>query len=132
MSTQNVETLRRAYGALGRGDVEGILELCDSQIECQLPEGGINAGTLRGRKSLRTLLEGYLDAFDEYRAEPERYLEAGDRVVVFLRISGRGRGSDLHFEQRPAHLWTIREGKAVRLEVFPRGAGALEAAGLSD
>src|SRR3954462_5727429 len=58
MATQNVETLRQAYEALGRGDVEGILGVCDSQIECQLPEGGIDAGTLRGRKSLRTLLEG--------------------------------------------------------------------------
>lgn len=132
MSAENVEILRRAYEAFGRGDLELMLEACDSQIECRLPEGGVNAGTLRGRDSLRTLLEGYLDSFEDYRAEPERFLEAGDRVVAFLRVTGRGRGSGLDFDVRPAHLWTIRDGKAVRLEIFPRGEGALEAAGLSE
>jgi ketosteroid isomerase-like protein len=132
MSQENVEILRRAYEALGRGDLELVLEACDPQIECRLPEGGINAGTLRGRDSLRTLLEGYLDSFEDYRAEPDRFLEADDRVVAFLRITGRGRGSGLDFEDRPAHLWTIRDGKAIRLEVFPRGEGALEAAGLRE
>jgi ketosteroid isomerase-like protein len=132
MSQENVEMLRGAYEALGRGDLELVLEACDPQVECRLPEGGINAGTLRGHDSLRTLLEGYLDSFEDYRAEPDRFLEADDRVVAFLRITGRGRGSGLEFEDRLAHLWTIRDGKAIRLEIFPRGEGVLEAAGLSE
>ena len=131
MSQQNVETVRLGYEALDRGDLDGALRFCDAQVECRLPEGGISSGTLRGRDSLRALFEGYLEAFDDYRAEPERFVEVGERVLVFVRISGRGRGSGLHFEDHPAHLWTIRAGKVVRLEVFPRGEGALEAAGLS-
>jgi uncharacterized protein len=132
MSQENVETLRRGYEALNRGDLDATLEICDPDIECRLPEGGLATGTLHGHKGLRELFEAYLEAFEELRAEPDRYLEADDHVVVFLKLSGRGRGSGLEVDVRPAHLWTMRDGKAVRLEVFPRGEGALEAAGLRE
>ncbi len=132
MSQENVEILRRAYEALGRRDLDLVLELCDPEIEYELPDGGINAGTFRGRAGLKSLLEGYIDAFDDFRAEPERVLEADDRVVVFLRLSGRGRTSGLAVDLHPAHVWTMHDGKGVRIAVYPRGEGALEAAGLSE
>jgi ketosteroid isomerase-like protein len=66
--------------------------------------------------------------------EPERFFEADDRVVVFLVARGRGKGSGAEVEVRPAHVWTIRSGKAVRVQVFPYAnrAEALEAVGLSE
>src|SRR3954447_5948076 len=134
MSQENVETLRRAYEALSRGDVDAILEVCDSEIECQLPEGGITTGTLRGHQAVREFLEGYIEAFDSFRMEPEQFFEADDRVVVFLQVLGRGRGSGLEVNVRPAHVWTMRSGKAVQVEAFPDRTkeAALKAAGLRE
>jgi len=134
MSQENVELLRPAYAALSRGDVDAVLQVCDPGIECQLPEGGLNTGILRGHQAMRAFLEGYIESFESFRMEPEEIMDAGDRVLVFLRVLGRGRGSGIDLEVRPAHLWTVRGGKGVRVEAFTeqsRGA-ALEAAGLSE
>ena len=134
MSQENVEILRRGYEALSRGDLDAVLELCDPDIESVLPEGGINTGTLRGHRAVRDFLESYIDAFESFRMEPERFLEADDQVVVVLRVVGRGRGSGLEVDVRPAHLWTMDRGRAVRVQTFTESEheAALEAAGLSE
>jgi ketosteroid isomerase-like protein len=134
MLQENVEILRQGYEALSRGDVDAVLEICHPDVECQLPEGGINTGTLRGHRALKEFLEGYIDAFESFRMEPERFLEADDQVVVVLRVLGRGRESGLEVDVRPAHLWTMHSGRAGRLQAFPQRehGAALEAAGLSD
>jgi ketosteroid isomerase-like protein len=128
----DVETLRRAYDALSQGNVDDVLQALDPEVECQLPEGGITTGTIRGHQAVREFLEGYIEAFESFRLEPEQFIDADDRVVVFLRVIGRGRGSGLEVDTRPAHVWTMQRGKGVRVQVFPdrtKGA-ALEAAGL--
>jgi ketosteroid isomerase-like protein len=134
MSEENVEIVRGVYEALNREDVDAVLQICDPDVECLLPEGGINTGTLRGHQAIRAFLDGYLEAFESFRFEPERFLEADDQVVAVLRVLGRGRGSGLEAEVRPAHVWTMERGRAVRLEVFPERelGAALEAAGLSE
>jgi ketosteroid isomerase-like protein len=97
----------------------------------QLPEGGINVGSFQGREGVTKLLEDYFDVFDSFRMEPEKFFDADDRIVVFVHTPARGKGSGVEVEFRPAHLWTMRAGKAVRLEVFPEREKALEAAGLA-
>jgi ketosteroid isomerase-like protein len=132
MSERNVEILRQGYQALNRGEVEAVLALCDSEIECRLPEGGISTGTLRGHQALKDFLHSYMEAFESFQLVPEEFLDADDRILVFLRMSGRGRGSGLEVEVRPAHVWTMQSGKAVRMEAFTdrEREAALEAAGL--
>ena len=63
---------------------------------------------------------------------PEEFIDAGDdQVLVFSREGGRGRGSGAEVQTNPtAHLWTIRAGKAVRMESYWERSAALEAAGL--
>ncbi|MBA2522959.1 MAG: nuclear transport factor 2 family protein [Solirubrobacterales bacterium] len=81
MSQKNVEVARSAYAAVNEGHLDGLLALIDPDVECHLPAGGISAETLRGRDALRTFLEGYLEAFEYFRCEPERFVEAGDQVL---------------------------------------------------
>jgi ketosteroid isomerase-like protein len=52
-----------------------------------------------------------LEAFDDYRIEAEEYIDAGNAVVVPIRISGRGKASGASLETRLAHLWALRDGK---------------------
>jgi ketosteroid isomerase-like protein len=80
----------------------------------------------------------YLDkvneAFDDYRMLPEEFIDAGeDRVLVFSREGGRGKGSGAEVETHPtAHLWTLRDGKAVRMQSYWERSEALEAAGVRE
>jgi ketosteroid isomerase-like protein len=50
-----------------------------------------------------------------------------------VTVRGRGRASGIEVEARSgAAVWTMREGKIVRVVWFPTRAEALEAAGLSE
>ena len=72
------------------------------------------------------------EAFEDYRVEPEDFIDAGEAVVVPVRITGRGKASGAEMELRAAHLWVIRKGKATRSDVYRTLGEALEAAGLSE
>lgn len=130
--SENVEAIRRGYDAWNRGDFGAVLELLDPEIEWILPEGGLNAGAVHGHEQVRAFMESYFDSFEYFRMEPERFIEATDQIVVFLRSPARGRGSGVEVEVRPAHVWTMRGGKAVRVEVFPERERALATAGISE
>ncbi len=132
MSQENIAVLRRGYEAWNRGDRDAAFELMELDFELQLPEGGMNVGTFHGREGVTKLFEDYFEVFESFRMEPEEFFEADDRIVVFVRTPARGKGSGVEVVFRPAHLWTMRAGRAVRLEIFPERMEALEAVGLSE
>ena len=70
--------------------------------------------------------------FEDFSIDVDEIFDRGEEVVVFLRFRGRGRGSDAEIEAPMAHVWTIRDGKAIRLRQFLNREQALEAVGLSE
>jgi hypothetical protein len=118
------EIVTGAYEALNRGDVEAALEPLADDAEwmehSDLPE----AGCYRGIESIRTLLEGFLESWDDLHQEVETARESRDRVLVQLHFRGTGRGSGVEVETRYAHLWTLRGEKGVRVDAYydPRAA----------
>jgi uncharacterized protein len=131
MSQENVELVRRGYEAFARGDLETAMELFHPDIEWHDPDrpGG---GTYRGREGVLRNLEEWLEGWEEFRLEPEEFLEAGDQVVVLVRQSGRGKGSGVEIEAPLAQAFRVREGKVVWARIYASREEALEAAGLSD
>jgi ketosteroid isomerase-like protein len=65
--------------------------------------------------------------FDEFAIDPEEIYEQGDQVAVAVRQRARGEASGVEVEIRIGHLWTLKDGKAVRLEVFPAREDARKA-----
>jgi ketosteroid isomerase-like protein len=60
-------------------------------------------------------------------------IDADDRVVSVLTSHVRGRASGIAVELAHfAAVWTIREGKIVRVALFTTRAEALEAVGLRE
>jgi ketosteroid isomerase-like protein len=129
MSRENIEVLRKGYEAWNRGE-HPAFDFMEPQFELQLPEGGINVGTVRGRESVQRFFAQYLEVFESYRMEPEEFFAAEDQIVVFIHAPARGKGSGVDVVFSAAHLWTMNGGRAVRLEVFPDRKEALEAVGL--
>jgi ketosteroid isomerase-like protein len=72
------------------------------------------------------------DAWDEWRMQPGRFLDAGDRVVVFARLFVEGGASGVPVELETTHVWTVRQGRATSLHAFRDRSQAIEAAGLSE
>jgi ketosteroid isomerase-like protein len=136
MSQENVEIVQRGYELFSEGNLDGVMELISDEAE--LPDdGGLGlgdtaAGTRRGPGGFLQGSQDAWDAFEDYRVEPQEFIDAGDAVVVPVRISGRGRASGAMMEVRLVHLWVLRNGKAIRNEIYRTTAEALEAARLSE
>jgi ketosteroid isomerase-like protein len=133
MSQENVEIVRRGYEAFAEGGV--AFEFLDSEIEWRGPrEFPDLAEPHYGHDGVRRYMEKLSEVFEDYRMVPEKFIDAGtDRVLVFSREGGRGKGSGAEVQSNPtAHLWTLRDGKAVRMESYWDRAEALEAVGLSE
>jgi len=68
----------------------------------------------------------------KWRLEPKRFLDAGDRVVVFVRILAKGGASGVPIEVETAHVWTIRGARVTSVHAYRDRSQALEAAGLTE
>jgi uncharacterized protein len=132
MSRENIEVARRGYEAFARGDLDAVLELMDPEIEAHDPPEMPDAAIHRGHEAVRRDWEQTAELLDDFSIEVEKYIDAGDELVVYLIYRGRGRESGAEVEARMAHIWTIREGKSIRLRQYLDRSDALEAVGLRD
>jgi len=120
-----VDIVRRSYEAFARDDMDGVLADMDPDIEWHQAQGLPHGGYYRGLAEVRRNIFDPLDEewWDEFDADPEEFLDAGDQVVVLGRYSGvakrTGKGLDVPF----VHVWTLRDGRAVRFRQFLDTAG---------
>jgi ketosteroid isomerase-like protein len=129
MSSENVEIVRRGTDAYRRGALEEASHWTHPEIvwdmsRLQVPD----AGVYRGFEGLLTFFNRWQESWESLELEPLEYIEAGDQVVTVIRQSGRGRLSGAEVEHRFAQLWTLRDGKIVRMVMYPDREAALEAA----
>jgi ketosteroid isomerase-like protein len=132
MSQAEIETLRAAYDALTRGDWDSVDRAVHPDMELRVPDRLMRAGTHRGPAAVRQFFEDFLEPFEDVVVEANEFFESGDRIVVFVLLRARPSGSSVVMEIRIGHLWTMRDGKAAELEIFPEREKALQAAGLSE
>ena len=130
MSQENVEIVRRAfaYEVYGGGDQAEAEALFHPNVVMnpsdEWPSYGFDA--------MRSDMERWASAFDELEVTAEEFIDAGDRVLVTAYHRGRGRGSGVEVDTRFYELYTLRDGKVVRVDEFTDRPEALEAAGLSE
>jgi ketosteroid isomerase-like protein len=133
MSQQNVELIRRGLEAFNSEDMERILAFVDPGFETEI-SGELSAepDTYRGHDGIRRYFESFRDAMDEIRFQPERFWDAGEAVVVALRLTAKGRQTAIRVEQRIAQVWSVRDGRAIGVRTYTSIAEALRAAGLQE
>ena len=133
MPAEDVDAIRRSYEAFNRGDLDGALEVMHPEIEWQtyiVP--GPGGGTYHGREGVRQLWSDVRGVFGDFRNEPERFFDvAPERVVAFIRVCGVGKESGAFVEARIAHVITMKDGMAIRVQSFEDRDEALRAAGLA-
>jgi ketosteroid isomerase-like protein len=137
MSQENVERAREAYDALGlavrKGDLDAFFrEYAHPEIEWVPLEGAPDAAVAYGHEPVKARMMAMLDVMEEPQIEVEEIIDAGDKVVIPIRISGRGRGSGIDVAANWFHVVTVRDEKAVRIEWYANRDEALEAAGLRE
>jgi ketosteroid isomerase-like protein len=126
---QMITALRGAYAAFNRGDIEAALVPLDAQIEWSEPAEFPGGGTYHGHDGVRRYLTQSREAWAEARSEPEEFISAGDRIVVFVHARVRVKGSSEWQDVRLADVYTVHNGKAVAMRAFADRTEALRWAG---
>jgi ketosteroid isomerase-like protein len=126
---QNVRLIQQAYEAFGRGDIQGLLGALSEQVEWRTPkfEGAPFGGDYHGRGEVARFFSELNQHEEVTRFEPREFIAQGEKVVALgvyastIRATGRKAESDW------AHVFTIRDGKVVKMQEFFDTAVAMNA-----
>ena len=119
MSQENVEIVRRVYDPAAHHDSDAVLALYDPGVVLDM-----SRAPYRDRESYA--------AWEVIEPDVEELIDAGERLISLEATRGRGRASGAAVELHQFGIWTIRDGKVVRVEWLERCEEALEAAGLRE
>jgi ketosteroid isomerase-like protein len=132
MSQETVEVARALANDYARGDYAAVLARFHEEIEFEPPPDLTGGGqTYRGLAETTRAVAEFTLMWDDYHYEVRDLTDFGEDVLVEAWQRGRGRGSGVEVSETIYNLWTIRDGKAVRLRMYRERADALEAVGLS-
>ena len=123
MSQQDVATVRSGYEAFNRKDIPAVLDLFDPQIEWIEPGGGrAPAGTFHGLQSVANdVFAAVPQKFDDFRVDPEQFIDAGENVVAVGRFRGKAK-SGATLDAPFVHVYRFRNGKTVHFQNYVAAA----------
>jgi ketosteroid isomerase-like protein len=115
----DLENLRALYDDYARGDLSRT-DLFDPEIV----NSGVGAwpeapGEVKGIERFSEAMRAWLAAWERpLKVEADDFIQTGNRILVLIRWKGRGKGSGVEMEAEGAHLWTFRDGLAIRFDVY--------------
>jgi uncharacterized protein len=111
----NLNAVQAVYDAFAKGDILTVLNFFSADIDWTEAEGFPYGGTYHGPKAV---LEGVFmrlgSEWEGYAAVPDELIDAGDTVVALGKYSGTYKATGKSFQANFAHVWKIRDGKAIR------------------
>jgi len=132
MSQENVEIVRASIDAYNRGDIDALRALNHPEVEVDWSASrGLEPRTHRGKDAVIGFFQDFFDSFERITLKPDRFIDAGDSVVVPHSAEMRGRhGVDT--VARSALVFDVRGGRVARICLYQETAEALEAVGLRE
>jgi ketosteroid isomerase-like protein len=132
VSEENVAIVRAMFDTGAMTNKEEILKVLPEAIPVlfhrdaewiEAPER-VDSKTYRGHVGIRDSFERWLEDWDEYRIEADRFEDHGDHVLVVSREFGKGHGSGASTEAMVFSLFTFRDGKVSHYREFYDEAAA--------
>lgn len=122
----------RMYRAWNAGDVPALAEIFDNDAEVRPALSAFLGSTVyRGRDGVAQWYAETYEPWARLHAEPRRYIDAGDnRTLVVVALHARVPGGHVDVDGEIAHVFTVCDGRIVRLDGFENPAAAFAAAGL--
>jgi uncharacterized protein len=106
MSSTDVHTIRSAYDAFARADIDGVLAVFADDIAWTVPPVGDWGGTIKGKDEVLAFFMALGGRYGPFAVVPDEMIDTGDRVIA---LGHHEIGGD---EVPFAHVWTMRDGKA--------------------
>ena len=117
MPSAAVRLVGEMYDAFARRDAAAVLERLSLDVEIRQSELVPWGGHYRGHEGAREFFGRVLGAIDS-TVTVERFIDAGDHVAAVGRTRGRTRAGSAAFDLAVVHVWTVRDARIARLEVY--------------
>jgi uncharacterized protein len=121
-----IAILRAAYAAFNRGDIAAAVQSLDPNIDWTEPPEFPGGGSYRGREGARQYLTNSRASVAEVISEPEQFIPAGDRIVVFVYARVLPKESASWQEVRVADVYLFRDLTPIQMHAFADRQAALE------
>jgi ketosteroid isomerase-like protein len=131
MSKENIEIVRRGFEHFeATGDF--LPELIDPEFVWDMSNfrGWPEQKLYPGLDGAREFMRDWLEAWDDWEFAVESFHDGGDKVVAIVRQRGNSKTTGLAVDMTFAQVFTVRDGKQVRMEMYADPSEGLDAAGL--
>ena len=127
MSQSNVELVQRGYDLWNAGEMDVAKAMFAPDLVMSTPPDWPDEITSSGRDEAFARLVENRSLFESDRLVPERWIEAGDCVIVPTRWCGVPKGASAEVGVLVVPVFTIRGANIVRLDWYGSVEQALEA-----
>jgi ketosteroid isomerase-like protein len=119
MTSQNIESVRRAYEGFARRDLDAVLSVISPDVEWDASDALAHTGVYHGHEGVIEYIRELAGVWEEFELEPDQFVEAADgRNVMVLGVTrGRLIETGERVEARFAHIGEVKGGKIVRLKI---------------
>lgn len=124
--SESADLVRGFYEAVAAGD-PAAMDIFAPEVEFRMPDVLPHGGTIQGREALGSYFGEVQGRWEDFRVELDDLVDGGDRVVALGRFCGRPRASGRYVEVPFALVWTLRDGRAVRVDEYTDTALLLDA-----
>ena len=131
-SSSNAQQIRSLYDAFGRGEIPTVLAAMDPNVEWIEPENSIfgEHNAFRGPKAVaESVFMRIPQDWNNFRLTTDRVIDGGDTVVVQGRYYATSKSTGQPLNAQYVHVWDMRDGKIVRLQVYSDTAQFMRVSG---
>jgi ketosteroid isomerase-like protein len=127
MAQEDVDRLREGYDNFNKGDLAGFTAYVHDDFVISDRDDLVDPQTYSGMEGAVEAAQGAGEEFDDYRIDPDEFIDLGDAIIVVATQSGTGSASGARVEGPIVHLWRMRDGKATSMKAYSSKEQALAA-----
>ena len=125
----NIDRTRRLAAAYNARNVEGIVALCDPDVQFRSALAAVDGASYTGHDGIRAWSRDVADAWgEETRVEPEAFFDLGETTLAFYLLHGEG----LHSGVRVALAIRWRNGLMADVTAYANREQALSDLGVTE
>ena len=132
MSQENVNIVRRAMAAYMGNDEATFRKLAARDIVISGRPDQPDVRDHHGYDGMLRASAEWLEAWDDHTIEAARVWDAEDFVFVGTRESARGKISGVPLQTESIFVYTLSQGRIVRIQIFGSEREALQAVRLAE
>ncbi len=132
MTSEKAQLVHEFVEAFNRRDFDWLVHnTLDPQVELHEWPAAPGSAVYHGHEGARRAVDTWFEVWEWMRVEIEDIVEVDDRALVTAHQRAKGKGSAVEVEVDTFNVYTFRDGKVIRIELFTERDPALEAAGLT-